>query len=52
MSSLGNLPAGLCIDFDVFDAVARPPVELVEADLLSLGGGAIKRYRTADEGKT
>jgi hypothetical protein len=43
-----DFPTGLGIDFQIFDAVAGPTVELIEGNLLAFG----RHDRASDEGKT
>ena len=49
MSSLLDLAPGLGVDLLVPDAIAGLLVELMEADLLPLGGRRKQRDRTGDE---
>ena len=49
---VGDLLAGVGVHLHVLDAVAGLPVELVERDLLGLGGGRVQRDRAGDEGQT
>jgi hypothetical protein len=46
---VGNLVPSVGIHLEILDAVARLPVELVESDLLALGGSWIERYGAGDE---
>jgi hypothetical protein len=46
-----DLTAGLGIDLAVLDAVAGLSVELMEGDLLALGGRGEQRDRAGDEGE-
>jgi hypothetical protein len=43
-----DFPTGVGIDFQIFDAVAGPTVELIEGNLLAFG----RHDRASDEGKT
>jgi hypothetical protein len=45
------LLAGISVDARIFDAMAGPLVDLIEADLLGIGGGRIERDGTRDERK-
>ena len=47
-----DLVAGVGVDLQVLDPMAGLPIELVEADLLALGGGRVEGNRTGDEGQT
>jgi hypothetical protein len=50
MSSLEFL-AGVGVHLHVFDAVAGGPIDLIEADLLGIGGGRIQSNRTGNKGE-
>src|SRR5258705_4913936 len=47
----GNFLAGICIHPRVLDAMARIPVDLIEADLFGIGSGWVERDGTGDERK-
>src|SRR5262249_45223745 len=46
---IGDLVARVGIDLEIFDAVPSLPVELVERNLLALGGGGVERDRAGHE---
>ena len=48
---VGDFLAGVGVDLRIFDAVAGLLVDLVEGDLLGVGGGRIQRDRTGHERK-
>src|ERR1700722_20622697 len=48
---VGDLLAGVGIDFGVLDTVAGLPIQLVEGDLFGFRGGRIERDGTGDERK-
>ena len=48
---VGNLLARVGVHLCIFDAVARLPVDLVEADFLGIGSSRIQSDRTGNEGK-
>jgi len=45
---VGDLLAGVRVDLGVLDAMAGPPIELVERDRFGFRRGRIQRYRTGD----